>query len=100
MIPPQFPVPRLLVVVTGVFEIAGAAGLFITATRRAAAFLLGLLMVAVFPANIYVAGRTVGGIAMPSVGVRLAMQVIFLCMVLLSGFGLPRMRHGEGRFSV
>ncbi len=40
---------------SGAAEIAGGAGLLLTATRRAAAYGLALLLVAVFPANIYMA---------------------------------------------
>jgi uncharacterized membrane protein len=56
IVPPRLPAPGLLVTITGLLELAGAAGLLIPQTRVAAAICLGLLMVAMFPANVYAAG--------------------------------------------
>jgi uncharacterized membrane protein len=92
MIPPVVPSPIFIVLLTGVLEIAGAIGLFIPRLRRSAALWIAILMVAVFPANIWVAGQTFGGLQMPSVPVRLTMQVIYIWMVLLAGYGLPGRR--------
>lgn len=89
MIPAAFPMPHLLVLVTGVLEIVGAIGLFIPAFRRRAARWIAILMTAVFPANVYVAGQTIGGLQMPSIPVRLVMQLIYMLMVLFAGYGLP-----------
>jgi uncharacterized membrane protein len=44
---------RFLVLLSGFFEIAGGVGLLLPQTRRAAAFGLVALYIAVFPANIY-----------------------------------------------
>jgi uncharacterized membrane protein len=55
IIPPGFPTPGLLVAVSGVCEIAGGVGLAIRPLRRAAGWGLIALLVAVFPANIYMA---------------------------------------------
>jgi uncharacterized membrane protein len=55
IIPPFLPAPRLLVLVSGIAEIAGGAGLLIPYFERAAAYGLVLLLLAVFPANIYMA---------------------------------------------
>ncbi|MGB6761574.1 DoxX family protein, partial [Mycobacterium sp.] len=55
IVPPQLPAPGLLVTLTGVLEFLGAAGLVVPATRVAAAVCLLLLMLAIFPANIYAA---------------------------------------------
>jgi uncharacterized membrane protein len=55
IVPPQLPAAGLLVSITGVLEFLGAVGLLIPATRVAAAACLLLLMVAMFPANIYAA---------------------------------------------
>ena len=55
IVPPQLPAPGLLVTVTGVLEFLGAVGLLIPTTRVAAAGCLLLLMLAMFPANIYAA---------------------------------------------
>jgi len=89
IIPPAFPTRPFLVVVTGLLEIAGAIGLFLPKASRAAAFWIAIMMVAIFPANVYVAGKVVGGIQMPGVAVRTAMQIVYIVGVLLAGFGRP-----------
>ena len=52
IMPPWLPAPRALVMISGVFEIAGAIGLLLPATRVAAGWGLIALLLAVFPANI------------------------------------------------
>jgi uncharacterized membrane protein len=90
IIPPAFPAHRFLVLLTGLFEIAGAVGLFIPAVRRQAALWIAIMMVAVFPANVYAAGKTIDGLHMPGIPLRTAMQVIYILLVLLAGCGIPR----------
>jgi uncharacterized membrane protein len=53
IVPPYIPMPRLTVLVTGVFELLGAFGILIRFTRRAAGVGLCLLTLAVTPANVY-----------------------------------------------
>jgi uncharacterized membrane protein len=53
IMPPWLPAPRLLVLLSGAAEVAGGLGLLLPATRRAAAWGLLALLVAVFPANVY-----------------------------------------------
>lgn len=55
IVPPGFPSPPLLVVISGVAEMAGGLGLLLPPVRRAAGWGLLALLVAVFPANIYMA---------------------------------------------
>ena len=55
MIPRFFPNPWLLVLLSGVSEIALAIGLLFSETRTVSAWGLILLLVAIFPANINVA---------------------------------------------
>jgi len=55
IIPPIFPAPSLLVSMSGVCEIAGGVGLLIRPLRRAAGWGLIALLIAVFPANVYMA---------------------------------------------
>ncbi|MDB5296755.1 MAG: DoxX family rane protein [Phycisphaerales bacterium] len=57
IVPPALPSPALLVAVSGAFEIAGGLGLLIRPLRRAAGWGLVVLLVAVFPANVYMAMR-------------------------------------------
>jgi uncharacterized membrane protein len=89
VIPPAFPARTFLVIFTGVAEIAGAVGLFVPRFTRAAAFWIAVMMVAVFPANVYGAGQVIDGLRFPSVPVRLAMQVVYILLVLLAGYGIP-----------
>jgi len=53
--PEYMPAPRALVLVSGAAEIAGGLGVMLPSTRRAAAWGLVLLLVAVFPANVWMA---------------------------------------------
>lgn len=55
IVPPFLPWHRGLVLISGVFEILGGAGLFAPPFRRAAGYGLAVLLIAVFPANIYMA---------------------------------------------
>ncbi|HEY2391391.1 MAG TPA: DoxX family membrane protein [Candidatus Angelobacter sp.] len=55
IVPPLLPAPGLLVILSGIAEILGGLGLLFSLTRRAAAWGLVLLLIAVFPANIYMA---------------------------------------------
>lgn len=55
IIPPLFPRPKDLVLMSGAAEILGGIGLLVPRTRRPAAYGLALLLIAVFPANIYMA---------------------------------------------
>ena len=90
IIPPGFPHPFLLVVLSGVFEICGAIGLFLPKIRRLTALLIAFMMIAIFPANIYAAGKTISGLHMPSVPVRTTMQAVYILLVLVAGYGWPR----------
>ncbi|WP_223653221.1 MauE/DoxX family redox-associated membrane protein [Hymenobacter psoromatis] len=56
IVPPALPAPRLLVLLSGAAEVAGGLGLLLPATRRWAAWGLLALLVAVFPANVYMVG--------------------------------------------
>jgi uncharacterized membrane protein len=85
MLPPIFPAGRFLVIASGVFEILGAVGLFVPRARRSAALWIAIMMVLIFPVNVAVAGQTFGRLTTPGVPVRLAMQVVYIWMVLLAG---------------
>ena len=94
-VPPFLPFHSQLVLGSGVLELAGAVGLLLPAFTRAASTCLALLMIAVFPANVYAANKYVGGLHMPSVPVRLAMQVVYILLLLMAGWGVPK-RTDEG----
>ena len=53
IMPPWLPAPRLLVQLSGAAELLGGLGLLLPATRRLAGWGLLLLLLAVFPANLY-----------------------------------------------
>lgn len=53
IVPPYIPWPRIAVLVSGVFELLGAAGLLLPRWRPAAGIGLCLLTLAVTPANVY-----------------------------------------------
>ncbi len=89
LIPPQFPQRSLLVLFSGACELAGAAGLFLPRTRRPASVCLVLLMIAVFPANVYIAGQKIHGITMPGIAMRTAMQAVYILLLLVAGWGMP-----------
>ncbi|WP_026924762.1 DoxX family protein [Glycomyces arizonensis] len=86
MVPPWLPAPALLVTVTGVLEIAGAIGVLIPATHTAAGICLALLLVAMFPANVYAARRGVlmQGKPATSLPLRTAEQVLYIAAALVA----------------
>ncbi|MFO8116486.1 MAG: DoxX family membrane protein [Halorubrum sp.] len=55
VVPPGFPRPRALVYLSGVAEVLFGLGMQFDRTRRASAWGLVALLVAVFPANVYMA---------------------------------------------
>jgi uncharacterized membrane protein len=84
MVPPALPAPGLLVTITGVLELAGAAGLLWRRTAPWAAAGLSALLVGMFPANVYAAveGVTLGGDPATALVPRTLMQVVFLAATL------------------
>ena len=84
MVPPALPYPGLLVSLTGLLEFAGAAGLLHRRTAPWAAGGLTLLLLAMFPANVYAAleGLTLNGSPAMDLLPRTALQLVFLAAVL------------------
>ncbi|HEY6558018.1 MAG TPA: DoxX family protein [Polyangiaceae bacterium] len=84
MVPPFFPNPEFLVTFTGVAEILGAIGLLIPRFATAAAVGLTLLLLAIFPANVYAALNelTLGGKPVTELLPRALMQVVFLAATI------------------
>ena len=80
MVPPRLPRPALLVTITGILEFAGALGLLLPATYRLAAACLAVLMVAMFPANIYAARHqvTLAGEPATPLPLRTAEQILYV----------------------
>lgn len=59
LMPPFIPFHLAMVYISGVFEILGGVGLIVSRTKRAASYGLILLLLAVYPANIYVAWENI-----------------------------------------
>ena len=55
MMPSFIPFQQFFIVLTGIAEMAGAIGIQIPKLRRLSGILMMILLVAIFPANIYVA---------------------------------------------
>lgn len=88
IVPPPLPAPALLVTITGVLELVGAAGLLYPPTRVAAAVCLFVLMMAMFPANVYAARMPNPPKSMTTrLDLRTAEQVLYLGAALVIGLG-------------
>lgn len=85
IVPPYISWPRAAVLVSGVFELLGAAGLLWGRTRRAAGIGLFLLTLAVTPAHIYMLQRPeLFGVPYWALIVRLPVQVALLALIVWS----------------
>lgn len=81
IMPPYVPWHLAMVYISGAAEIAGGAGLLIPGLRRTAAWGLIALLIAVFPANLYMATRLASGastLAVVLVWGRLPLQAILI----------------------
>jgi uncharacterized membrane protein len=90
IVPAWLPAPRVLVWVSGLFEILGGAGLLVPRTRRAASIGLVALYVAVFPANVNMALNhlTLDGVTpIPPalLWARLPLQAVLIALALWVG---------------
>lgn len=85
IVPPVLPAPYALVLISGAAEIAGGLGLLVPQLRRAAGIGLVLLLIAVFPANIYMAWSDVevAGTRFPwwAHAIRLPLQLVLIALV-------------------
>jgi uncharacterized membrane protein len=86
MVPPSVPNPQLMVTITGILEIIGAIGLLIPFTSNIASIGLALLLIIMFPANIFAArkGITIDGKPTTPLFLRTILQIIFLTAVILA----------------
>ena len=97
--PGWVPAPRLVVIATGLCELAGAAGLMTVRWRRAAGWALALYAVCVFPANINHAVHDLGthtGLGWSYHGPRLLLQPLIVWWALWASGAV----RGWGRVSV
>ena len=84
IVPDAFPDKRAVVYASGVAELAGGAGVLHPRTRRAAGWWLIATLVAIFPANVWMAQhperyRVPGGRA--ALYARLPFQAVFIALV-------------------
>jgi uncharacterized membrane protein len=81
--PVIFPRPRLIVYITGVLELLGAAGLVLPQFRRLAGICLMALLAGMFVANVNAAQRgvTLRGKAPTPLWLRTPMQILFIALL-------------------
>lgn len=86
IMPPYIPWHVAMVRISGAFEILGGLGLLVPKMRRAAAWGLVALLIAVFPANVYMATDPIDAGAASIAPVlrwgRLPLQLIFVWWLL------------------
>ena len=80
MVPPTLPAPALLVTLTGVLELLGAIGLLTPPFVGHAALALSVLLIVMFPANVYAAhaGLSIGGRPATPLAIRFPMQLFWI----------------------
>jgi uncharacterized membrane protein len=84
IVPPFLPFPLALVYISGVAEILGGIGVLIPSLRAWAGLGLIVLLIAVFPANIYMAvGPEHAGLGVPPIWLwlRLPLQLVLIAWV-------------------
>jgi uncharacterized membrane protein len=83
MIPAYFPAPLLLVYITGIFELLGAAGLLVSKVKVLAGNCLIVLLIGMFLANVNAAkkGVTLRGKPATPLWVRTPMQFFFMALL-------------------
>jgi len=88
IIPPYIPWHAAMVWISGAFEILGGLGLLVNATRKTASWGLVALLIAVFPANVYMAQHPIEAGAAAIAPVlrwgRLPLQVVLIWWLLWS----------------
>ena len=88
IVPRRLPAPAALVTITGVLELVGAAGLLYPPTRIAATVCLFLLMLVMFPANVYAARMPNPPKSMTSrLDVRTVEEIVYLGAAVVVGLG-------------
>ncbi|TGD78012.1 DoxX family protein [Hymenobacter wooponensis] len=83
IVPPYLPAALLLVYVSGLAEILGGLGLLLPITRQPAGLGLVALLIAVFPANVYMLQTHGAGMPVPvwALWLRLPLQLVLIAWV-------------------
>jgi uncharacterized membrane protein len=85
IVPPYIPWPRAAVFVSGLFELLGALGLLYRPTRRAAAWSLFALTIAVTPVHVYMLQRPeLFAVPYWALVLRLPLQAALLTLIIWS----------------
>ena len=94
IVPPWIPWPRVMVLVSGVCELIGAAGIVWPRTRRAAGWGLFALTIAVTPVHVWMLQRPDLFPSIPywALVLRLPLQAALLALIVWSTHG-PRRRR-------
>ena len=94
IVPDYLPAHHELVYLSGIAEIAGGLGVLIPATRRSAAWGLVALLIAVFPANLWMAQQAVRFRPIPgwALWARLPFQLPLIAWAWR--YTRPERRHG------
>ena len=97
IVPPYIPWPREAVLVSGGFELLGAAGLLWRPTRRGAGIGLFALTIAVTPAHVYMLQRPdLFAVPLWALWLRLPVQVGLLGLIAWSTFWPERWTRRRG----
>jgi uncharacterized membrane protein len=90
IVPPYFPAPQLLVMVSGIAEIGCGIGILVRPWQRAAAWGLIALLIAIFPANIYMVQHPEQfHLALWLLWARLPLQAVFIAWVWFGAIQYP-----------
>ena len=93
IVPPYIPWPVAAVLVSGVFELLGAAGILIPLLRKAAGIGLFLLTLAVTPAHIYMLQHPeLFPVPVWALWLRLPIQLALLALIIWSTWRPRRLR--------
>lgn len=98
MIPPWLPAPLLLVQISGVAEMLGGLGVLLPPVRRAAAWGLIVLLIAIFPANLHLALHGFGSAPAWILWLRLPFQPLFIWWVWAVCLAQSPRREGLSTF--
>lgn len=85
MIPPALPSPKALNIISGVAEILMGMALCIPASSNLAAWSIIILLVAIFPANVYMLINERAGMGLPKwiLVMRLPLQLVLIAWAYL-----------------
>ncbi|MCQ4120685.1 DoxX family protein [Rhodococcus tibetensis] len=95
MVPPALPNPALLVTLTGLLELAGATGLLLRRTAGWAAGCLTLLLILMFPANVYAAVEGLSAGPFEELVPRTLLQIVFVSATVAVLISSRRSRSSE-----